>query len=173
LGEAVRAAPVDGVFIEHPGALAAASPRRTGAAPWLVRDARDAIDAASLDPDGQRALGAWRQAVALRPGLRLALPARSDPAGAWPAAAADWLLLAPPPDGLADLAARLSALGWLSPDVGQRLALPLPPDVPQAVRGMRASQVRGATAFALCPATLPADAALRAAFSASTFPLLR
>jgi hypothetical protein len=38
---------------------------------------------------------------------------------------------------------------------------------------MRASQVRGATTFALCPATLPADAALRAAFSASTFPLLR
>ena len=170
IGDAVRAAPVDGVFIEHPGTLAAAAKQRVGAAAWLVRAARDAVDPATLDADGRRAFAAWRQAVALRPGLRLGLPA-DDTDGDWPAPAADFLIPAPPADFSA-FAATLQHRGWLAPDIGPRLALPLPPGR-SAIADMRAAQIRGATAFALCPAPLPADAALRAAFSASTYPLLR
>jgi len=183
MADIVRAAPVDGVLIDHPGNLAAASPLRVASYRWTVAAARAAADPAVLDADGRRALAAWRAAVALRPDLQLALPAAAEPAGPapsgpqpahsgpalWPAPVADWLLTAPAPDGLAALAARLQARGWLAADVGPRLALRLP-DGPALPAAMRAAQVRGATAFAACPTPLPADAAVRAAFSAASFP---
>jgi hypothetical protein len=169
----VRVAPIDGLLIDPPGALlAAGSGARIAPYSWTIRATRDTTDAAPLDGDGRLALAAWRAAIALRPRLRLALAAPAEPPGAWPTPAADWLLAAPPADNVPALARRLAARGWLAPDVGPRLVLPLPADDPRAAtRAMRAAQVLGATAFGLCPAPLPADPALAATFSAATFPL--
>jgi len=173
LEDAVRSAPVDGVLIQPPGTLADASVVHALPYPWTIRAGRDAVESDALDDDGRRALAAWREAVALRPGLRLALPASSEPKGDWPSPVADWLLVAPSADGLPALAARYATRGWLEPDVGSRLALPVPrSDSWAVVNDIRAAQVRGATAFAMCPTSLPVDAALRAAFSASKFPRL-
>ncbi len=173
LEDAVRSAPVDGVLIQPPGSLADATAVRVLPYPWTIRTARDVIDPATLDGDGRRALAAWRVAVALRPGLRLALPASPMPKGDWPSPAADWLLVAPPADGLPALAARFAARGWLAPDIGTRLILPVPPSDPRvAANDIRTAQVRGATGFAMCPTSLPVDPALRAAFSAAKFPRL-
>ena len=171
--DAVRSSPIDGVLIEAPGNLADASPTPVGPSSWTVRAARDAIDLATLDADGRRAMRLFRAATALRPDLLLALPMASDLVGGWPPQAADWLLVAPPAEGLQSLASRLAKRGWLVPEIGQRLSLPVPAgDARAAARAIRAAQVQGATGFGLCPALLPADPALRAAFSASSFPRL-
>lgn len=69
-------------------------------------------------------------------------------------------------------AQQLAARGRLVPAAGSRLVLQLPEtSIPNMVRMMRETQMLGDTGFGLCPAPpLPADAALRAAFSAARFP---
>ncbi len=170
----VRATPFDGVLLDPPGNLLSAGTTHPAAYPWSIRDARATVDPIMLDADGRLAWDAWQAAVALRPTLRLALTVPADVPGSWPAPAADWLLMQPPVDGLEKLARRLFARGWLAPDVGPRLVLPLPTtETRAAIRSMRAVQTIGATAFSLCPApVLPSDPALNAAFSASSFPYL-
>jgi peptidoglycan/xylan/chitin deacetylase (PgdA/CDA1 family) len=173
LQDVVRSAPIDGVLIEPSGNLASATSARILPYAWTIRAARDAIDPANLDADGRRALMTWRAVVALRPGLRLALSTTSEPSGDWPSPAADWLLVAPSGDGLPALAKRIATRGGLAPDVTSRLILPVPPGNPgAAVRDIRVAQVQGATGLGICPALLPIDPALRAAFSASRFPRL-
>jgi hypothetical protein len=178
----VRVAPYNGVLLDNAGDLAAFGPVRIAPYAWTIRAARDALDPNDLDAVGRHALALWRAAQALRPSLQLALAAPIDPApndtrGAagtaeFPASAADWLLVSTDSSntGLPALAAALAARGWLAPDIGPRLALPVVANI--GARALRAAQTMGATAFATCPATLPATPGFAAAFSAATFPRL-
>lgn len=167
----VRVAPIDGLLMESPGNLLSAGDAPNARYPWIVRAARDNMDTGGLDLQARDALAAWREAVAERPGLRLALVSPANPQAAWPAAIADWLLVSPSADGLAALSQRLARRGWLSPQVTSRVVLPA--IGADAAASIRAAQVLGATGFSLCPApALPAEPRLAAAFSAATFPLL-
>ncbi len=176
----VRVAPVDGLLLDNAGNLTATSTARVAPFKWTIRAARDALEPRDLDAAGQHALVLWRAAEALRPSLRLALSVSSDAADytahagetrRFPSPAADWLLLPGAQDGLPTLAAAFAARGWLAPDIGPRLTLPAVADDRGAV-ALRAAQAMGATAFAECPATLPATAAFVATFSAAGFPRL-
>lgn len=171
----VRNVLLTGLLLEPAGDLLTAGAGQPIPAPWLIRAARNGVDPASLNPEGQRALEAWRAAVALRPSLRLALPSTSIPPGPWPAPAADWLLTAPTAEPLASVATILNKRGWLAPDVGPRIVLPLQAGESEAaiIRAIRRAQGQGATAFSLCPApSFPTDPGLNAAFSAASFPRL-
>jgi hypothetical protein len=172
--EMMRVAPVDGIGLEPPGAFLRGGSVATPAYPWIVRTARDALQPSDFDPTDRLALEVWRAAVSERPGLQLGIVTSAQPTGEWPAPAADWVLLPPGNDGIAAMARRLRALGWLVPDITSRLVLRLPADRPDAlVEATRTSQALGATAFALCPApALPTSSELNATFSASRFPRL-
>lgn len=172
--EMMRVAPVDGIVLDPPGAFLRGGAVATPDYSWIARDARDALQPSDFSPDDRLALDVWRAAESERPGLQLGIVTAAQPPGAWPAPAADWILLPPADNGTTAMARRLKELGWLGPDVASRLVLRLPADQADAsVNTMRASQALGATAFALCPApALPVNAAMSATFSASQFPRL-
>lgn len=170
----VRAAPVDGIVIDPPGPFLAAGPVPVPAKPWTMRVARERIAAmAAGTQDDRLVLQAWEAARQERPDLRLGIMASLPLAGAWPASGADFVLLKPDGARPAGIIQSLTSQERLDPAAGSRLVLPLTGDPVAAAEDLRRAQARGAAAFAYCPAkALPADPAMRAAFSISRFPRL-
>jgi poly-beta-1,6-N-acetyl-D-glucosamine N-deacetylase len=172
--EMIRTAPVDGIVIDPPGPFLAGSTERVPFHTWRVRAERDRIAAAAEDsPDNRLALQAWKIAEEERPGLRLDIVASLPLPGKWPAPGADVVLLKPANEGLVAAVRGMASRGRLDPDVSSRLVLPLPVGQPDTlVKEMRQAQALGASAFALCPVTLPASPKISNAFSIARFPRL-
>ncbi len=173
--EMIRTAPVDGIVIDPPGPFLEGSDERVPFHAWRVRAERDRITASATEDslDNRLALQAWKIAEQERPGLRLDIVASLPLPGKWPAPAADVVLLKPGDEGLVAAVRGMASRGRLDPEVSSRLALPLPVGRPDSlVAEMRQAQALGASAFSLCPATLPASPEVRGAFSIARFPRL-
>jgi peptidoglycan/xylan/chitin deacetylase (PgdA/CDA1 family) len=159
----LRHAAADGIVLEAPPQPPSPGFGQRNA----VRARRAALDPATLDPASRRALAAYRAAAGIEPLLRLML---AVPSAAGPADWADYVLLPPAPDAdaLVARAARLQATGWLRPEFAGHVVQGIKPT---QLEGMRRAQRLGAAGFALCPGmpTLPAPAALSAAFSSAIF----
>jgi biofilm PGA synthesis lipoprotein PgaB len=163
----LRHAAADGIVVEAP----AQPPSVASGHKNAVRQRRNTLDPATLDPGSRQALAVYRAAVAIDPVLRLML---SVPAPTGPADWADYVLSPPAADanGLAQQAARLRTEGWLRPEFAGHVVLGMPAAPAGQADGLRRAQRQGATGFALCPGmpALPPSAALAAAFSAASFP---
>jgi biofilm PGA synthesis lipoprotein PgaB len=159
----------DGVAIDVPAPSSGA--RIAADVPGDIRAERARLDPASLDSRTRLALAAYRAAAVIDPRQRLML-GLAEAVG--PPDWADIGLMPPARDVAAtgELAGRLRAGGWLSPEVSGRVAFSLPSDPARQVEALRRAQRQGAAAFALCPEVpaLPPTATLSAAFSAATYP---
>jgi hypothetical protein len=164
----MRHAASDGVAMDAPAQSGA---RIAVDLPGDIRARRARLDPGSFDTRTRLALAAYRAAAAIDPRQRLML-GFAEAAG--PPDWADVGLLPPTRDAAStgELAGRLRAAGWLSPEVSGRVAFSLPSDPARQVEALRRAQRQGAAAFALCPEVpaLPPAAALSAAFSAATYP---
>ena len=172
--EMIRAAPVDAVVIDPPGPFLAGSSEPVPFHAWRVRAARDRIVSEAEDsPDNRLALQAWKIVEEERPNRRLGIVASLPLPGKHPTPGADVVFLKPANEGLVAAVRGMASRGRLDPDVSSRLVLPLPVGQPDTlVKEMRQAQALGASAFALCPATLPASPKISNAFSITRFPRL-
>jgi peptidoglycan/xylan/chitin deacetylase (PgdA/CDA1 family) len=169
--EIIRVAPIEGVVLDPPGLFVEGGAAPTAWYPWAVRAERNALHAAN--PHEQLALDAWRAAETERPGSQLGIVAPPQLPGAWPAPAADLILVSPSGESAVAIAEGFAQKGWLKPDASSRLALPLPVNEPDAaMQSMHEAQTLGAAAFAFCPATDLPNPKVSATFSAARFPWL-
>ena len=162
--QVARAAPLTGLALDGSGGSASPGPVLE---PAEIRSIR-----ASAGAGSPLVLRVMRAAMDIDPQLRLMIVANANEQTG-PPDGAD-MIVWPTPAGereAAAQAAHLKAAGWFMPGASGRILLGVPRLEPAAqARSIRAMQVQGANAIALCPWVASDNGILAPVFSAATFP---